>query len=94
MFINYTYLELRLGFHQKSFQLLVSVSELVELVAHVIKLVLQLLALGDLRSQVLCKLRVLQLKEMILLMERSVHLVQLLVLVCQLPIQLLDSIIQ
>ena len=80
MFTNYTYLELRLGFHQQSFQLLVPVSELVELVAHVIKFVLQLLALGDLRSQVLCKLRVLQLEEMILLMERRVHLVQLLVL--------------
>ena len=80
MITNYTYLELRLGFHQKSFQLFVPVSELVELVADVIELVLQLLALGDLRSQVLCKLRVLQLEEMILLMERGVHLVQLLVL--------------
>ena len=69
---NYTYLKLKLGFQQKSFQLLVPVSEL----AHVIKLVLQLLALGDLSSQVLCKLGILQLEEVIL----SVHLVQLLVL--------------
>ena len=72
MFTNYTYLELKLGFQQKSFQLLVPVSELV----HVIKLVLQLLALGDLSSQDLCKLGILQLEEVIL----SVHLVQLLVL--------------
>ena len=72
MFTNYTYLELKLGFQQKSFQLLVPVSEL----AHVIKLVLQLLALGDLSSQDLCKLGILQLEEVIL----SVHLVQLLVL--------------
>ena len=72
MFTNYTYLELKLGFQQKSFQILVPVSELV----HVIKLVLQLLALGDLSSQVLCKLGILQLEEVIL----SVHLVQLLVL--------------
>ena len=72
MFTNYTYLELKLGFQQKSFQLLVPVSEL----AHVIKLVLQLLALGDLSSQVLCELGILQLEEVIL----SVHLVQLLVL--------------
>ena len=80
MFTNYTYLELRLGFHQKSFQLLIPVSELVELIAHVIKLVLQLLALGDLSSQVLCELGILQLEEVILIVERSVHLVQLLVL--------------
>ena len=72
MFTNYTYLELKLGFQQKSFQLLVPVSELV----HVIKLVLQLLALGDLSSQDLCELGILQLEEVIL----SVHLVQLLVL--------------
>ena len=72
MFTNYTYQELKLGFQQKSFQLLVPVSEL----AHVIKLVLQLLALGDLSSQVLCELGILQLEEVIL----SVHLVQLLVL--------------
>ena len=72
MFTSYTYLELKLGFQQKSFQLLVPVSEL----AHVIKLVLQLLALGDLSSQDLCKLGILQLEEVIL----SVHLVQLLVL--------------
>ena len=72
MFTNYTYLELKLGFQQKSFQLIVPVSEL----AHVIKLVLQLLALGDLSSQVLCELGILQLEEVIL----SVHLVQLLVL--------------
>ena len=76
MFTNYTYLELKLGFQQKSFQLLVPVSEL----AHVIKLVLQLLALGDLSSQVLCELGILQLEEVILIVERSVHLVQLLVL--------------
>ena len=72
MFTNYTYLELKLGFQQKSFQLLFPVFEL----AHVIKLVLQLLALGDLSSQDLCELGILQLEEVIL----SVHLVQLLVL--------------
>ena len=54
-----------MGFQQKSFQILVPVSEL----AHVIKLVLQLLALGDLSSQVLCELGILQLEEVILIVE-------------------------